>query len=202
MQYYKIISYVFHPLLFSFIGSFFFVLLSPIHILKKQEYIILLIIFLSTYILPLFLLSFLKKMNVIDSFHLKTINERKLPILFFIMLSYLIGKLLTNIQVVDLLAFSFFGIALALSITYLLFYTKIKSSLHTMGIGGVLGFVIIMSYEYQLNFNFILALLFILSGLIALSRLKLQAHKPMEIYIGFLIGIISQLISYQVYYKM
>lgn len=183
-------------------GSFFFLFLSPLHIQKKQEYIILLIIFISTYILPLFLLILLKKMNVIESFHLKTIGERKLPILFFIMLSYLIGRLLLKIQIVDLLAFSFFGISISLSMTYLLFFNKIKTSLHTLGIGGILGFVIIMSYEYQLNFNLLLAILFILSGLIAVSRLKMEAHNPKEIYFGFIIGLGAQLISYQIYYNI
>ncbi|MCF6346794.1 MAG: hypothetical protein L3J20_00645 [Flavobacteriaceae bacterium] len=202
MQFYKLISYVFHPLLFSSIGSFIYLLLTPKNILKRQEYIILAIIFMSTYILPIFLLVLLKKLNLIETYLLKTIEERKFPILFFIILSFMVGNLLLNIKVVNLLAYSFFGIALALAITYILFNTKIKTSLHTLGIGGVLGFVIIMSYEYQLNFNLIIALLFILSGLISVARLKLNAHQPKEVYIGFLLGMITQFISYQFYHNM
>lgn len=196
MQFFKFISYVFHPLLFSFIGSFFYLLLTPKHIAKQQEYIILIVIFISTYILPIFLLTLLKKMDLIKSYHLDTIEERKFPILFFVILSFMIGKMLLNVQIVDLLAYSFFGIALALSFTYLLFYTKIKTSLHTLGMGGIIGFVIIMSIEYQLNFNLIIAVLFILTGLIAVSRLKLKAHLAKEVYIGFFLGIITQLLSY------
>ncbi len=199
MQFFKFISYVFHPLLFSFIGSFLYLLLTPKHIAKQQEYIILIIIFISTYILPIFLLALLKKMDLIKSYHLDTIEERKFPILFFVILSFMIGKMLLNIQIVDLLAYSFFGIALALSFTYLLFYTKIKTSLHTLGMGGIIGFIIIMSIEYQLNFNLIIAALFILTGLIAVSRLKLKAHLAKEVYTGFFLGIVTQLISYQLY---
>ena len=196
MLFYKLISYIFHPLLFSFIGSFLYLFLTPKHISKKQEYIILLVVFLSTYILPLFLLIVLKQFKVIKNYHLETIKERKFPIIFFIILSFLVGEKLMRTQIVDLLAFSFFSIASALSITYLLFKFNLKTSLHTLGIGGIIGFVIVMSYEYQLNFNLLIAGLFILSGLIAFSRLKLNAHTPKEIYLGFIIGFLTQIGSY------
>lgn len=196
---YKLISYLFHPLLFSFLGSFLYLYLSPKHILKEQEYIILLIVFVSTYIIPIILLAILKKVNMISDYHLRNIEERKFPTLFFIMLSFLLGRAMVSTQIADLLAFSFFGVAFALSFTYLLFNIKIKTSLHTLGIGGIIGFVMVMSYEYQLNFNSLLAGLFIIAGLIGVSRLALNAHRPKEIYIGFVLGLISQVISFQIY---
>jgi len=199
MGFFRLISFVFHPLLFSFFGTFLYLLLSPKHVAKQQEYIILAIIFISTYILPIFLLMILKKLKVIDSYYLKTIEERKFPTIFFIILSMMIGKMLLNIHLVDLLAYSFFGIGLALTISYLLFLKQIKTSLHTMGIGGIIGFVMVMSYEYQLNFTIIISLLFILAGLIAVSRLKLHAHSSFEVYTGFIVGILTQFISYQFY---
>lgn len=199
MFFYKFISYVLHPLLFSFMGSFLYLYLTPKHIVKEQEYIILFVVFVSTYIIPVLLLALLKKVKLIEDYHLKTINERKFPILFFIMLSFLIGRAMIGIGIVDLLAFSFFGVAFALSFTYLLFNINIKTSLHTLGIGGIIGFVMVMSYEYQLNFNALLAGLFILAGLIGLSRLALNAHRPKEVYIGFILGIISQWMSFEIY---
>lgn len=199
MFFYKFVSYVFHPLLFSFMGSFLYLYLTPKHIVKEQEYIILFVVFVSTYIIPVLLLALLKKVELIDDYHLKTIKERKFPVLFFIMLSFLIGRALISIGIVDLLAFSFFGVAFALSFTYLLFNLKIKTSLHTLGIGGIIGFVMVISYEYQLNFNALLAGLFVLAGLIGVSRLALNAHGPKEVYIGFILGIISQWMSFQIY---
>ena len=196
---YKFISYVLHPLLFSFLGSFLYLYMSPKHILKEQEYIILVIVFISTYIVPILLLALLKRVNMISDYHLRNIEERKFPILFFIMLSFLIGRAMVSTQIADLLAFSFFGVAFALSFTYLLFNIKIKTSLHTLGIGGLIGFVMVMSYEYRLNFNWLIAGLFIIAGLIGVSRLALNAHRPKEVYIGFLLGLISQFISFQIY---
>ena len=196
---YKVISYVLHPLLFAFMGSFIYLYLTPKHVVKEQEYIILFVVFVSTYIIPIILLALLKKVKLIDDYHLRSINERKFPVLFFIMLSFLIGRALIAIHIVDLLAFSFFGVAFALSFTYLLFNLKIKTSLHTLGIGGIIGFVMVMSSEYQLNFNAFLAGLFVVAGLIGVARLALNAHSPKEIYIGYVLGIISQWMSFQIY---
>jgi len=196
---FKVISYVLHPLLFAFMGSFIYLYLTPKHVVKEQEYIILFVVFVSTYIIPIILLALLKKVKLIDDYHLRSINERKFPVLFFIMLSFLIGRALIAIHIVDLLAFSFFGVAFALSFTYLLFNLKIKTSLHTLGIGGIIGFVMVMSYEYQLNFNAFLAGLFVVAGLIGISRLALNAHRPKEVYIGFVLGIVSQWMSFQIY---
>ena len=170
--------------------------LTPKHISKTQEYIILLVVFLSTYILPIFLIVILKYFKWIKSFHLDSIQERKFPVFFFIVLSFMVGTMLIRTQIVDLLAYSFFGITLALSITYSLFKFDIKTSLHTLGIGGIIGFIVIMSFEYQLNFNLLIAVLFLLAGLISVSRLKLNAHIPKEIYFGFIIGFLTQIGSY------
>lgn len=199
MFFYKFISYVLHPLLFSFMGSFLYLYLTPKHVAKQQEYVILMMVFVSTYLVPILLLALLKKVKMIKDYHLRTIDERKFPILFFIMLSFLIGRAMLSTQIADLLSFSFFGVAFALSFTYLLFNIKVKTSLHTLGIGGIIGFVMVMSYEYQLNFNSLIAGLFIIAGLIGVSRLGLNAHRPKEIYIGFLLGLISQFISFQIY---
>ncbi len=196
---FKVISYVLHPLLFPFMGSFIYLYLTPKHVVKEQEYIILFVVFVSTYIIPIILLALLKKVKLINDYHIKSINERKFPVLFFIMLSFLIGRALIGIHIVDLLAFSFFGVAFALSFTYLLFNLKIKTSLHTLGIGGIIGFVMVMSYEYQLNFNDFLAGIFIVAGLIGISRLGLNAHSPKEVYIGFVLGVVSQWMSFQIY---
>jgi len=199
MLVFKVISYVLHPLLFAFMGSFIYLYLTPKHVVKEPEYIILFVVFVSTYIIPIILLALLKKINLINDYHLSSINERKFPVLFFIMLSFLIGRALIAIHIVDLLAFSFFGVAFALSFTYLLFNLKIKTSLHTLGIGGIIGFVMVLSYEYQLNFHAFLAGLFVVAGLIGISRMVLNAHSPIEVYIGYVLGIVSKFMIFQIY---
>ena len=202
MLFHKIVSHLLHPLLFAFIGTAIYLYLTPEHLAREQEYILLLIVFVSTYIIPILIMGLLKRVGLIEDFQLRSIEERKFPILFFIILTFLLGRTLLNIQLSDLLAYSFFGIAIGLSLTYLLFPFGWKTSLHTQGMGGLIGFVVILSYEFELNFTLMLAILFVLAGLVGFSRLSLKAHTPKEVYLGFAIGVISQWISYQVYQNM
>lgn len=199
MLFYRAISYIFHPILFSTIASFLYFIIIPRHIPDENERIVLAIVFVTTYIIPVLLVFFLKRFALIEDYHLKTIGERKFPVLFMALLFFLLGKLLLDPGFVDLLAYSFFGCGIGLILVYILFPLQIKASLHTLSIAGLIAFACIMSYQYELNLLALIILLFILFGIIAVSRLKLDAHKNLEVYIGFLIGFISQLTAYRIF---
>ena len=68
-----------------------------------------------------------------------------------------------------------------------------KISLHMLGIGGILG-VFIAIHILQQNISAFIILFLFLSGLLAYSRLNEKAHNKPQIYIGFLIGLLIELI--------
>ena len=199
MFFYRTISYVFHPILFSTIASFLYFIILPTHVPDESERIVLAIVFLTTYIIPVLLVFFLKRFGLIEDYHLKTIGERKFPVLFMTLLFFLLGKLLLDPGFADLLAYSFFGCGIGLIMIYFLLVLRIKASLHTLSIAGLIAFVCILSYQYELNLLILIICLFILFGIIAVSRLKLDAHKNLEVYIGFFTGAISQVIAYKIF---
>lgn len=199
MLFYKAISYIFHPIVFSIISTLLYFIILPSHITKKAEHSILIIVFLSTYIVPVLLLFFLKRFKMIENYQLSSIEERKFPVLFMIVLFSLLGKTLLDTHIVDLLAYSFLGCALSLFFVYLLFYTKLKTSLHSLSIAGLIAFISVISFQYKLNLLLILIFLFLLFGIIALTRLKLKAHTPVEIYLGFIIGVLPQIAVYYLF---
>ncbi|MDJ0645994.1 MAG: hypothetical protein QNJ57_08450 [Flavobacteriaceae bacterium] len=201
MLFYRAISYIFHPILFSTIASFLYFIILPTHVSDESERVILSIVFLATYVIPILLVFFLKRFRLIQDYHLKTIGERKFPVLFMTLLFFLLGKLLLEPGFVDLLAYSFFGCGIGLILVYFLFPLRIKASLHTLSIAGLIAFVCILSYQYELNLLALIIALFMLFGIIAVSRLKLDAHKDLEVYIGFLIGFISQLAAYSIFLR-
>ena len=195
----KFISYFFHPINFSIIGAVLFFLFVPKFIFKPQEYTILVVIFIGSYLFPIILLMLLKQFRMIDSFHMSTIEERKFPTLLFISISYILGNWLFKSTIVDILALSFFGYGLGLIFSYVLFYFKLKISLHMAAIGGLIGFLICFSHYYTINIIFLLAVLFMLSGVIASSRLLLKAHNIKEIVLGYVLGIATQFTVYWIY---
>lgn len=192
----KLISYVLHPILVPTIGTILYFILLPRHTNRNWEITVIISVFLGTYLLPLFFLSVLKKTNVIENFHLEKSEERKFPLLFFIFISYLLSTLIKKGQVTFDLALFFYGMTVALIIAYFLLYKKFKVSLHMIGIGGLIGFFSFFSYKYEINTLLILAIFFVMAGLIANSRLTLKAHHLKEVYWGFCIGFTCQIAVY------
>ncbi|NOR28704.1 MAG: hypothetical protein GQ540_09285 [Lutibacter sp.] len=199
MKFSKFISYFFHPINFPILGSILYFLLLPEYIFKPQEHLIITVLLVGTYIFPLFLLILLKRFGMIDSYHMVTIEERKFPTLLFITTCYILGNWLFKSTVVDILSLFYFGYGLVLISTYILLYNNFKISLHTAAIGGFIGFLIYFSYHYKINLIILLSIFFLISGFIASSRLRLQAHTSLEVVFGFVIGLISQFIVYYIY---
>lgn len=197
-MFYKAISYIFHPVIFSIVATLLYFIILPSHITKQSEHTILIIVFLSTYIVPLLLVLFMKRFKMIESYHLASIAERKFLVLFMMVLFIFLGRTLLLTQAVDLLAYSFFACALTLLLVYVLFFMNIKTSLHTLSVAGLIGFICVISYNYKLNLIMPIIGLFLLLGIIATARLKLEAHNTREIYLGFLIGFLSQPFSYYI----
>ena len=195
----KIISYLLHPILVPMIGTLLYFILLPRHTSRNLELTIISSVFIATYLLPLLLLSVLKKSKIIESYHLEHIEERKFPLLFFISIAYLLSTLIKKGHVTINLALFFYGMTLALILAYFLLYKKFKISLHMIGIGGLIGYFSFFSYEYQLNLLLILVILFLMAGVIASSRLSLKAHQRKEVYLGFLTGFICQITAYLIY---
>jgi len=202
MKFSKFISYFFHPINFPIIGALIYFLFVPKYIYKPQEHTILLFILVSTYALPIILLYFFKRLKFITNYHMPTIEERKFPILFFMLLTLIIANWLFRTTIVDLLGVLFLGYAIGFAITYGFLFLKIKLSLHTAAIGGIIGFLIYFSLSYEINLIILFIILFIIAGLIAMSRIHLKAHSSLEVLLGFIAGFITQISVFTVYYIM
>jgi putative Mn2+ efflux pump MntP len=63
-----------------------------------------------------------------------------------------------------------------------------------MAIAGVFMFFLALSIHFSININGTLAIITILIGAIATSRLHLNAHTYTELIVGFFIGLFPQLI--------
>ncbi len=197
MQLYKIISTILHPIVVPTIGLFLYFWFVPHTFNKEQQLLMLSIVFICTYVLPLLLLLLLKLFKSIQSFQLESIQERKIPLFIMTVLFYALVKflLLLSGSTHDL-AILFYGIAISLVVIYVLFYCSLKSSLHLASMGGAIGFFLMLSIQYGLNFLPIIAILILLSGILATARLGLKAHTTIEVYLGFFIGLLGQGIAY------
>lgn len=195
----KFVSYFFHPINFSIIGALLYFLFIPKYIYKPLEHTILIVLFIGTYIFPMLLLYLMKKFGLIHSYHMATIEERKFPTLLFISISIFMGYWLYRTTVVNLLSLFYLGYGICLIGSYILLYFNRKISLHTAAVGGLIGFLIYFSYHFEINLIGLFMVLFVLAGIIATARLRLNAHILSEVFWGFLLGILSQLVVYSIY---
>ncbi len=189
----KSISYILHPLLMPLIGAIIYFAAAPRFIpedIIKAKIIGLMVL---TILIPIVLFFFLKNMGIISSIHLENINQRKVPLLLQSVLLIVVIKLIIDIYNYPELYFFFLGILFSILSSIFMIFFNIKASLHMIGIGGVTMFTIALSIHFGMNLILLISALMIANGLVATSRLHCKAHSNLELILGFLIGVISQL---------
>ncbi len=150
-----------------------------------------LITFVATFIFPLASALLLLKMNVINSLEMQTKEERKIPYLSAAVFYFSEAYFLMRIDLPLAVQAMMMGATLLIIITLVInLFWKISS--HMVGIGGLCGMMVAISYRMQVNLHFMLILLFLIAGLVAYSRLRLNAHSAAEVYAGFFLGTVVQ----------
>lgn len=202
MKWYKIISAVLHPIVMPTIGVLIYLIITPINIPKSWQHSLVGVVFFVTYVVPTFMLLFLKYTRSIKSTKLPTVQERKVPVFFMIILFFIIGNSFYKHLPIRDLSHLFYGVSLGLAIIYFLLYYNLKISLHLVSMGSAVGFFFVFQFMYyHLNILPLISVLLVLSGLLSSSRLYLKAHTLSEVYIGFLTGVFSQVLCF-LHYKM
>ena len=177
------------------IGVTFYFSKSPRYIPPQIIQAKIISIIILTIILPILLFYLLKTLKKVKSIYLKTTKERIIPLVVncFILL-LIIRKIFPQNDVLEL--YYFFIGALITSLSCLMLSAlKFKASIHMAAVSGILMFFIALSIHFSININGTLALLAIIIGAIATSRLHLKAHNYKELIIGFFVGLIPQLIT-------
>ena len=193
----KIISYCFQPLIMPSLGLLiFFNSNSYINyaIPKEIKDAALILVFMSTFIVPVIITLLLLNKKYISSLDMPTRKERILPygftIAFYMFTIYILKQ-----APIPHLIFDFMIGALSSVILAFFINLKWKISAHMTGIGGLLGSLICVSILLEVNLISYIILTIFISGLVASSRLILKAHTPLQLIGGFILGFICQVIS-------
>jgi len=196
----KIISSVFHPLIMPVIGLLIvfntdsYINYTSSHELKIA---ILTLVGTSTFIIPLIISLLLLNRKMIKSLEMDTTKERIIPyaltIIFYVFTLYILKE-----ATIAPIIFKFIiGATLSVIIAFIV-NLKWKISAHMIGIGGLLGALICVSIILDVYLVHYVILTLLVAGLIGSSRLILKAHTQLQIYVGFLVGLICQIIT--IYY--
>lgn len=185
-----ILSFLFHPLILPCATLAVMMGMDPVVsalLTPGLKLMILGMVFITTILVPLLVIFLLYRFGLIGSFYMKEREERGIPLLMVAGSYYLTYYLLKGLHLPQIFHLFMLG-ATGMIILLILFHFYRKVSLHMAGMGAFTGLIAGMALQNPFHaFWFISAGLF-LSGLIGTARLKLNAHQPSDICIGWLTG--------------
>ncbi len=194
----RVFSTLFHPLILPTIGLFIlFRLNTYISLtlpLEVRRYV-LLMVFVNTAILPVLSVLVLKRTGHIRDYLLRERAERLLPLMVAAVTFFMTYYLLRQLQLPSLIDFFMMGATLLVLLS-LLISIRWKISIHMVSLGGLTGFMIVTALLLQPDMHLLIMAAFLVSGLTAASRLHVKAHKPAEVYAGYLLGVLVMILLY------
>lgn len=215
----KVISVIFHPLFMVFYMLLFLMAAVPEIFIssdpRKKTFIILSFLAL-TITFPLVGVAMMKFQGMISGFEMKDKKDRIGPlILTGIFYLWLYVNIRSNTAIPDSIIFFTLGTIIALFMgLFLNSFTKI--SLHSIGIGGFLAGIFFMKFNftyptfdifipyielaYRISVDFVVYVSILVAGFIGTARLYLNSHNKDELYGGYLVGMVSQIIAFRLYF--
>ncbi len=186
----KTISILFHPVLIPswftlilFNSNTYISLLIPLQL----KYILFTMIFITTAMFPLLFVVMMVKRKVVSDIYLRKREDRIYPFAITAIFYFLSYYLIRQLPLYDV--FSLF----LLGSTFLVFFSLLitlfwKISTHLIGIGGLLGALTGIVIRLNIDLSGMIIYGLVVAGLLGFARLQLNAHKPLQVYTGFLLA--------------
>ena len=210
------ISLIFHPLFLVY------ALVVLAYFIDKYGYYIndgraigamLIMNFFLLVLFPTISIAMLVGLKMISGFKMEKREDRIAPLIITLSLYiWFFINVYNNVSYPDTLRFIALGINLSVGLAFFINnFTKI--SLHTIGVSSFtvgLG-ILLLSQErsfididlfgivgYRVSSIFVLLLSVFVAGCVGSARLFLKAHKPQEVYGGYLVGSLAQIIAFRI----
>ncbi|MDD3321154.1 MAG: phosphatase PAP2 family protein [Paludibacter sp.] len=189
---FNIVTYIFQPILVPTYGMTLLMsmdIFSPLSFFWRMVAIIGTFIF--TGILPAVPILLLMRRGEVHDIFISNREERTMPYLFSFMAYVFWALFMWRTMQFPLFIVSM-GIGSAISIFIIIFINmKWKISAHVAGMGGLSGAVFGVCYRLAINPVWLFILVLTVSAIVALSRIELKAHTPLQTMAGFLIGFLA-----------
>lgn len=190
------ISVVFHPLLMATYGCLllFFGIRNTVYDFLTEfdtKWRISLVVFMFSFIFPIVNIYILYKIKRVPALTLSDQKDRTYPYFMTSLFYFGLFYLLKDINIWPSIKLFIVGAGLAILLTALINF-KFKISAHMVGIGGLLGVLISISYLIKFDMTLFYILVILAAGCIGFARLQLKEHQPSQVYLGFLLGLAVQ----------
>jgi len=211
-----VFSYIFHPIFMLMYSLGLLLLVNP-YIFSiedpKAKVILIFSIGMLSVGFPLIGIAILKFLGLADDFNFDDRKARVIPLLISsIFYLWLFVNIKSNNYIPMLFSSITFGATISIFISFFINNFS-KISLHTVGMGGLIAVVLLfkMSFDYQdfivsagslgrfkIHMNFIVLAVIIIAGIVGSARKYMTNHSYQDIYGGYLVGFISQVVAYRI----
>jgi hypothetical protein len=187
----KILSYLFHPLLIPTYATLLLLnlplFLSNSLSMEARTWLLILVSGF-TFVIPVVIITTLYYFRLISSIELDQPKERTMPLLFSAMSYYALLYMLRQSGLPAYFLYFIYGALLAL-LTGLMINLVYKISLHTLGWGAAVASLVGLSVKMGVDIPLIIIAAILISGITGYIRLKINAHNPTQVYLGFVTGV-------------
>lgn len=187
-------SYVFHPVFISLYATFFYFVASGMYVYQSQFLLTLIQVGILTMLLPISLYFLFISLGIVQSFTEANLKERKLPIVFQAILFFILIKFSASFNSHPELYYFFLGGFFSALLAFIAVLLQFKASLHMIGICSLATFIYGLCWHLELDFIYSIGFIITMIGFVASSRLYMKSHTPIELLIGSIIGVFTQVV--------
>ncbi len=214
----KLVSFLCHPLLILTYILVLLLLANPYpfgdnHISGKKNLLFILVVFLSTFVLPVISIFLMKGLGMVHTMEMKDNKERIGPyIASGIFYLWTFQNFVYNPQMPLTFKIFMLGATIALFVAFFLNNFS-RISTYTVGMGAWLGMILIAMSRYyggsinvyvpefisiEISMISVFMWVLILAGLVGSARFFLGKHEPMDVYGGYFVGFAAQFIALRI----
>ena len=195
IQFSKFLSLIFHPLGMPMVIYLLVRWIDPYYIAPAEaDYFVFLLLGINI-VAPALSIIIMIKFKMVSSIDLHDRKERWAPyllVILYYLLSYALLRYYGPALPTEVFSFILSVIvSLLLSLTINFFW---KISVHMLGQGGVFGSLISLSILHRADVSIIIIACLLMSALTGFSRLRLNAHTHQQVYAGFVLGMVCNLV--------
>lgn len=186
----KIISILLHPVLMPTYALMLIFQLSnylDYTTPPSVKFALYIIVIFNTLVMPVFISWLLIRRGLIKSFNMDKREERIVPFICNTVLMMVAYYMISRISIPKIFSMLLLGAAASVVLAIII-NLKWKVSIHMIGIGGISGMFFGMSTFLLIDLRIPILVSLLVAGIIGTARMSMGAHKPAQLYVGFLVG--------------
>ena len=166
--------------------------------MKSKVSQIFLTVIINTFLFPSIAIILIWRLGFMKTLEMNDPKERLIPYITtgaFYIWAYVVFRKSGYPQVFDIIIL---GATITLFAIFMLNLFR-KVSAHTGAMGSFIIVTIALCTLSSANVNYLVILVILFAGIIGSSRLLLSTHSTSEIFVGYFIGMVSQVVALQFY---